>query len=91
MAITPFVILTPAVAATIPPEAQASAIRHTLLPRAGRPEYIVNLEAFLVSIEASFITGVTIAVDGDLTPHFPTYAEELDARARPLAVINMQR
>jgi hypothetical protein len=47
--------------------------------------------AFLVSIEASFITGVTIAVDGDLTPHFPTYAEELDAHARSLAVMDMQR
>ena len=91
MAMTPFVILSPAVAATIPPQEQASGIRHTLLPRAGRPEYIVNLVAFLVSIEASFITGVTIAVDGDLTPHFPTYAEELDAHARSLAVMDMQR
>jgi hypothetical protein len=65
-------------------------IRHTL-PRAGRPESIVNLVAFLVSNEASFITGVTTAVDGDLTPHFSTYAEELDARARSLAVMDMQQ
>jgi hypothetical protein len=36
--------------------------------------------AFLVSDEAAFITGVTIAVDGGLTAHFPTYAEELVAR-----------
>jgi len=41
--------------------------------------------------ETSFITGVTIAVDGDLTPHFPIYAEEFDARARSLAVTAMQR
>jgi hypothetical protein len=46
--------------------------------------------AFVVSNEA-FITGVTIAVDGDLTPHFPIYAEEFDARARSLAVTAMQR
>jgi NAD(P)-dependent dehydrogenase (short-subunit alcohol dehydrogenase family) len=90
VAMTPFVILTPRVAATIRPEAQASKIRHTLLPRAGRPKDIVNLVAFVVSNEA-FITGVTIAVDGDLTPHFPIYAEEFDARARSLAVTAMQR
>jgi NAD(P)-dependent dehydrogenase (short-subunit alcohol dehydrogenase family) len=88
---TPFVILTPRVAATIRPEAQASKIRHPLLPRAGRPKDIVNLVVFLVPNETSFITGVTIAVDGDLTPHFPIYAEEFDARARSLAVTAMQR
>jgi acyl-[acyl carrier protein]--UDP-N-acetylglucosamine O-acyltransferase len=41
--------------------------------------------------ESSFITGVTTAVDGDLTPYVPAYAEELDARARSLAVMGMQR
>jgi hypothetical protein len=46
--------------------------------------------AFSVSIEASFITGVTTAAD-DLTPHFSTYAEELDTRARSLEVMGMQR
>ena len=91
MGIAPSVILTPGVAATIPPEAQASVIRHPLLPRTSRPEDIANLEAFLVSNENSFISGVAIAVDGDLTPHSPTYAEELDARARSLAVMDMQR
>jgi NAD(P)-dependent dehydrogenase (short-subunit alcohol dehydrogenase family) len=80
IAIAPGIILTPAVAATIPPEVQASNIRQTLLPRAGRPEDIANLVAFLVSDEAAFITGITIPVDGGLTAHFPTYAEELDAR-----------
>jgi NAD(P)-dependent dehydrogenase (short-subunit alcohol dehydrogenase family) len=81
IAIAPGIILTPAAAATIPPEVQASVIRHTLLPRAGRPEDIANLVAFLASDEAAFITGVTIAVDGGLTAHFPSYAEELVARA----------
>jgi NAD(P)-dependent dehydrogenase (short-subunit alcohol dehydrogenase family) len=91
MGIAPSDILTLAVAATIPPEAQASVIRHNLLPRVGRREDIAKLVAFLVSNETSFISGVAIAVDGDLTPHFPTYAEELDARARSLAVMDMQR
>jgi NAD(P)-dependent dehydrogenase (short-subunit alcohol dehydrogenase family) len=81
IAIAPGIILTPAVAATIPPKAQASLTRQTLLPRAGRPEDIANLVAFLVSDEAAFITGITIPVDGGITAHFPTYAEELDARA----------
>jgi hypothetical protein len=66
-------------------------IRHPLLPRVGHPEDIANLVALLVSNETSFISGVAIAVDGDLTPHFSTYAEELDARARSLAVVDMQR
>ena len=91
MAITPFVILTPRVAATIRHEAQASKIHHPLPPRAGRPEDIVNLVVFLVPNETLFISGVAIAVDGELTPHFPTYAEELDARARSLTVMDMQR
>ena len=89
--ITPSVILSPAVAATIPPEAQASVTRHPLPPRGGRPKDIARLVASLVSNETSFISGVAIAVDGDLTLHFPTYAEELDARARSLAVMDMQR
>jgi hypothetical protein len=44
-----------------------------------------------MSNKAISITGVTIAVDGDLTPHFPIYAEEFDARARSLAVMGIQR
>lgn len=46
-----------------------------LLPRVGHPEDIANLVALLVSNETSFISGVAIAVDGDLTPHFSTDAE----------------
>jgi hypothetical protein len=37
--------------------------------------------AFLMSDEAAFITGITIPVDGGLTVHFPSYAEELDAQS----------
>jgi NAD(P)-dependent dehydrogenase (short-subunit alcohol dehydrogenase family) len=80
IAIAPGIILTPAVMATISPEMQAGLTRHSLLPRAGRPEDIANIVAFLVSEEASFITGVTIPVDGGMVAHLPIYADELDAR-----------
>lgn len=80
VAVAPGIILSPAVAATIPAEVQRLVTRQTLLPRAGVPEDMANLVAFLVSDEAAFITGITIPVDGGLTAHFPTYAEELDAR-----------
>ena len=38
----------------------------TPLRRAGRPEEFANLVVFLASERASYITGVSIAVDGGL-------------------------
>ena len=89
MAKTPLVILIPRGTATTPAEAQRSVWRHTRLPGARHPEEIVNLMAFLVPNDASFIAGITIAPDGDLPLHFPTCAEELDTRAESLAVMGM--
>jgi NAD(P)-dependent dehydrogenase (short-subunit alcohol dehydrogenase family) len=56
-------------------------LRHSLVPRPGQPEDIAYAVAFLMSDEAAFITGITIPVDGGLTVHFPSYAEELDAQS----------
>jgi NAD(P)-dependent dehydrogenase (short-subunit alcohol dehydrogenase family) len=81
VAIAPGIILTPAVAATVPEEMQSALLRHSLVPRPGRPEDIAYTVAFLMSDEAAFITGITIPVDGGLTVHFPSYAEELDAQS----------
>ena len=53
--------------------------RHSLTPQAGLPTDIAYAVAFLASDEAGFITGITIPIDGGLTAHFPTYAEELAA------------
>jgi NAD(P)-dependent dehydrogenase (short-subunit alcohol dehydrogenase family) len=51
-----------------------------LTAREGRPEDIANLVSFLASDKAGFITGITIQVDGGLTAHFPTSADDLAAQ-----------
>jgi NAD(P)-dependent dehydrogenase (short-subunit alcohol dehydrogenase family) len=82
VAIAPGIILTPAVEATVPPEAREAITRHSLSPRAGVPADIAFAVAFLASDEAEFITGITIPIDGGLTAHFPTYADELASSGR---------
>ena len=52
--------------ASLPQELVEKAIEMTPLGRAGMPEDIANAVAFLVSEEASFITGVVLRVDGGL-------------------------
>jgi NAD(P)-dependent dehydrogenase (short-subunit alcohol dehydrogenase family) len=77
-AIAPGLIVTPALervdAAIIAPT-----LRHTVLPRAGRPEDIANLACFLASEESSFITGQIITVDGGLLIKSPSFADEIEA------------
>jgi NAD(P)-dependent dehydrogenase (short-subunit alcohol dehydrogenase family) len=77
--IAPGTILTPGLQATVPAETRAMYLRHSLTPRIGTPADIAYLVAFLASDEAGFITGVTIPVDGGLTTHSPTLADQLDA------------
>lgn len=81
VAIAPGPILNPAIAAHIPPEMRGIFTRYSLVPRAGKPEDIAHLVAFLMSDEAGYITGITIPVDGGLSVAFPTYADEVDSHS----------
>lgn len=74
-AIAPGVIETPALAANLPVEQLAVFERSHLTPRLGRPADIAAAVVFLASDDAAFITGQTIAVDGGLLAHHPTFGE----------------
>ena len=77
VAVSPGAILTPAMEDYVPPQMIEMLKRHNLLPRLGRPEDIADAVVFLASDRASFITGVTLAVDGGITSHIGTYADEV--------------
>lgn len=50
--------------ASLPAEAKAGYAAEVPMARLGKPEEIANAVAWLLSQEASFVTGVTLAVDG---------------------------
>ena len=57
------------------PEAKANVEKHIPLRRAGTPEEMAAVTAFLASDEASYITGQTLFVDGGLTL-YPSFQEQ---------------
>ncbi|WP_413729983.1 SDR family oxidoreductase [Sodalis sp. RH22] len=52
----------------LPPERMRSIAEETSLGRAGEPDEIAATVSYLASYEATFITGVTIAVNRGLSP-----------------------
>jgi NAD(P)-dependent dehydrogenase (short-subunit alcohol dehydrogenase family) len=80
VAIAPGLILSPT-AAAIPAALLENMLRHHLTPRLGRPEDIAAMVVFLASDRAGFITGSLIPIDGGLTAHAATWADEMDVLA----------
>jgi NAD(P)-dependent dehydrogenase (short-subunit alcohol dehydrogenase family) len=55
---------------------------YVLLPYLGRPVDVAHLVLFLASDEARYLTAQEFVINGGQTAHQPTYAQELEARAR---------
>ncbi len=81
VSVSPGIIVTPALMRARTPEQIERSVTHNLINRAGKPEDIGHLVAFLASEEAGFITGVDVRADGGLLSHFPAMAEDMAAAA----------
>jgi NAD(P)-dependent dehydrogenase (short-subunit alcohol dehydrogenase family) len=75
--VSPGVIITEGARESVPAEILAILNKHNVVGREGRPDDIAHLVSFLASDKAGFLTGITVQVDGGLTAHFPTYADDL--------------
>lgn len=73
-ALSPGLILTPAVERATPDAIKTEIRSHSPLGRLGRPEDLAQAALFLASDESSYITGQIISVDGGQLAHLPHYA-----------------
>ncbi|MFD0687188.1 SDR family NAD(P)-dependent oxidoreductase [Actinomadura fibrosa] len=76
VAVAPGVVLTEGLKANMPPQAREMMAAHHLTGRLGEPEDVGELVAFLASDLAGFITGCAVPVDGGLSAHVASYADE---------------
>lgn len=81
VSISPGLIMTPSIAKAITQGQVDRLMRHALVNRAGKPEDVGNLAAFLIADEGSYLTGIDIVLDGGFLAHWPTFAEELESFA----------
>ncbi|MDW3215265.1 MAG: SDR family oxidoreductase [Ilumatobacteraceae bacterium] len=76
-AVAPGLILSPIALANLDPAASARFRRGRLIERAGTPDDIASMVAYLASDLAGFITGQVFNVDGGVLAHAPSYADNL--------------
>lgn len=81
VAVSPGMIPTEQSASRIPQRTVDGVKRHSLLSRVGNTNDVAQLVAFLASDAASYLTGINVIVDGGMSAHLATYADELDARS----------
>ena len=62
---------TPSAPGSVTPEMGAEIVSHNLVPRAGRAEDFAHAVLYLVSDDASFVTGQGLSVDGGSSPTCP--------------------
>ncbi|WP_435216559.1 SDR family NAD(P)-dependent oxidoreductase [Streptomyces sp. bgisy034] len=67
---------TEALKANMPAPVQEMMVGHHLTTRLAEPEDVAEVVSFVASDRAAFITGCTIPVDGGVTSHTPSYADE---------------
>lgn len=70
--VAPAYVLSPGSERAVPEHLRAINEMHLLVPKAGRPEDVGHVAAFLASDEAAYVTGQTIHVDGGFYAHLPT-------------------
>ena len=77
VAVVPGLVLTPTVAANMPPPMIEMMRRHHLTAQIPGPEDVANVMVFLASDRAAFVTGSAISVDGGFSIHGPSYADDM--------------
>jgi NAD(P)-dependent dehydrogenase (short-subunit alcohol dehydrogenase family)/ketosteroid isomerase-like protein len=77
VAVVPGLVMTPTVAANMPPPMIEMMRRHHLTAQIPGPEDVANVMVFLASDRAAFVTGSAISVDGGFSIHGPSYADEM--------------